>query len=320
MSNIQPLKTIFMGTPEFAIPGFKALANDSRFDVVLAITQTDKAVGRRHEVKETPIKQTAKQLDIDVLQPAKIKDAIDKIKEIDPDLIVVIAYGKIIPQSILDIPKYGCINLHGSLLPKYRGASCLSAPILNGDKESGLSVMKMDAGLDTGPVIRQASVKLEDKETLSSLHDKLSQLGANLLPDAIIDYINGEEPLKEQDDSLSSYVKMTSKQDGEIDWNKSAQEIERQVRAYNPWPGTFSYLPDGKMLKIIEADYTNKEEKNAKVGEIMINDDEISIRCGQGSLIILQLQLEGGKKMDAKQFIVGNSRLNAQILASSSIG
>ncbi len=309
-----------MGTPDFAVPSFEALAADSRFEIILAITQTDKATGRKQEILETPIKQAAKKFGIPVLQPVKIKEAYETIEKMSPDLIVVVAYGKIIPQSILDIPKYGCINLHGSLLPKYRGASCLAAPILNGDKESGLTVMKMDAGMDTGPIIRQANVILDPKETLASLHDQLSILGAKILPPAIIDYIQGKATAQVQDDSLASYVKMTNREDGLIDWKRNAEEIERQVRAYHPWPGAFSFLPDGKMIKVIAADIAENTEISTNIGEISIKNAQISVGCGQGKLIILQLQLEGGKKMDAQQFFAGYSRLHGQILASSSNG
>lgn len=321
MSNdAKPIRTIFMGTPDFAVPSFLALTADPRFQIVLAITQSDKAAGRGQVIQETPIKQAANSLSIPVIQPAKIKEAEEDIRKLAPELIIVVAYGKIIPKAILDIPRHGCINLHGSLLPQYRGASCLAAPILNGDSQTGITVMRMDEGMDTGPVICQEKIELKGYETLGELHERLSGLGAATLPQAIIDYIEGKIIPQAQDETLASYVKLTRKEDGLINWSEEARKIERQVRAYNPWPGAFSFLPDGKRFKILAAQAKQEEEKTSIIGQLSIENGRVSVGCGQGKLIILQLQLESGKKLDARQFAAGYARLDQQILASSSIG
>ena len=242
------IRLIFMGTPEFAVPGLTRLIESPNFEIVGVFTQPDKPVGRKQILTPPPIKKLATAHNIKIFQPEKIKTEVETIKNLAPDLIVVIAYGKIISQAILDIPTFGCLNVHASLLPKYRGAACLNAPILNGDKETGITIMKMEAGLDTGPILRQKKIKLSGTETLEIVHDKLSTLGAELLVPTINDYLAGKITPQIQDDTQSSYIKTLNKEDGKIDWTKSALEIERMIRAYNPWPGTHT-ASDGKLLK-----------------------------------------------------------------------
>ncbi len=312
MSN-QKIKTIFMGTPEFAVPGLKRLLETSDFDVVAVFTQPDKAVGRKQTITPSAIKKLAQEHNVKVFQPEKIKTEIETIKNFSPDLIVVIAYGKIIPQSILDIPKHGCINVHASLLPKYRGAACLNAPILNGDQETGITIMKMDAGLDTGPILKQVKIKLDQQETLKTLHDKLSNLGAETLPDTLIDLVDGKiEPIT-QNDSQASYIGLLKKEGGKIDWNKPAEEIERMIRALNPWPGTYTEYND-KTIKIIEAKNQTLKINDYKIGEVFKNNDELAVQCGQDALVILKLQTEGKKEMTDQEFINGNQDFIGQIL------
>jgi len=294
-----------MGTPEFSLLGLKKLIAEPLFDIVGVFTQPDKPIGREQKVNFPPIKKLALENNLAVFQPMKIKDELETIKNLKPDLIVVIAYGKIIPQSILDIPVYGCINVHASLLPKYRGAACLNAPILYGDKETGVTIMRMEAGLDTGPVLRQAKIKLGGQETLEVVHDKLSALGAELLVPTLHDFIDEKISPQTQDDSQASYITTLKKEDGKIDWTKPAEEIERMVRAYNPWPGTYALLNE-KIIKIIAVENKVVKINEYKSGETFIIDGKLAIQCGQDSLVILKLQLEGKKIMSAEEFMRGN--------------
>jgi methionyl-tRNA formyltransferase len=305
-------RIIFMGTPEFSCPGLQSLIDEDSFEVVAVYTQEDKKVGRKQEVRMPAVKELALKHNIPVFQQTKIKEELENIRSLKPDLIVVIAYGKIIPQSILDIPKYNCINVHASLLPKYRGASCLNAPILNGDKETGITIMKMEAGLDTGPILRQFKIELDDKETLENLHDKLANLAKKNLVTTLKDWINGDIKETKQDDSKSSYVSIIKKEDGKIDLNKSADEIERMTRAFNPWPGTYGYL-NNKALKIIEAE-VKEEENDKEVGELYLHNKDLYLKCGQNSLHILKLQLPGKRPMTATELLNGNKDIVGSIL------
>jgi methionyl-tRNA formyltransferase len=312
------LRVIFMGTPEFSLPGLKAILNDGFFEIAGIFTQPDKPVGRKQILTPPPVKVAALENNIKVFQPEKIKSEIENIRALAPDLIVVIAYGKIIPQEILDIPTYGCINVHASLLPKYRGAACLNAPILNGDKETGVTIMKMEAGLDTGPILKQAVMSLTGKETLADVHDYLSNLGAELLPETLKEWVVGKIAPQIQDEAQATYIKTLSKEDGKIDWNKSALEIERQIRAYNPWPGTFCYDKNGKITKILEAIVASQEEDNKPqkplIGQVSLRNGQLTVICGQGSIIILKLQTAGGKALPAKDFLSGRQDFISQIL------
>ncbi|MFA5155495.1 MAG: methionyl-tRNA formyltransferase [Patescibacteria group bacterium] len=308
------LRLIFMGTPEFACPGLQALLDEPSFELAAVFTQADKPVGRRQALTPPPIKRLAEQHQIPVFQPAKIKTATQAIRDLQPDLIIVIAYGKIIPPEILTIPEYGCLNVHASLLPKYRGASCLNAPILNGDAETGVTIMQIDAGLDTGPILRQAKIKLSGRETLSDLHDRLAELGAKELIPTIKDFVQGKIKPQAQDESRASYVKILNKTDGRIDWSKPAIEIERQVRAYDPWPGSYTVSPDGKSLKILSVEREPIGSANHQIGEMFLSDGKLLVQCGQAALSILRLQMAGGKPLSAEEFKRGHSALIGQIL------
>jgi len=303
--NLKPLRVVFMGTPDFALLGLDRLAQAKDFEIVGLFTQTDKPVGRKQILTPPPAKVMAKKYGFKVFQPEKIRTEVAAIAALKPDLIVVIAYGKIIPQSILNIPLYGCINVHASLLPKYRGAACLNAPILNGDSETGVTIMKMDAGLDTGPILRQAEIKLNGTETLEEVHDRLSELGAEILLPTLRDWVAGQIIPQSQDETRATYVKTLSKEDGQIDWNKPAEEIERIIRAYNPWPGAF-FLSEGKMIKIIEVENTVLLSQNHKPGEMFLSDRKLAIQCGQDALLILRLQAAGKKALSAQEYLSGH--------------
>lgn len=312
------IKIVFMGTPDFAVPGLESLINNSNFEIIAVFTKTDQPVGRKLKVTSPPIKDVAIKYNIPVFQPEKIKNEFETINKLQPDLIVVIAYGKIIPPEILTIPKYGCINVHASLLPKYRGSACLNAPILNGDTETGVTIMLMEAGLDTGPILKQEKIDLLGKETLEDLHDKLSLLGASLLPQTLISYVKNEIIPQKQDDSKASYVKMLDKKDGRIIWQDPAIKIERMIRAYNPWPGTYSQDKNGKMIKIIKAEFLldsqQKAENTRKPGELILKDKQLLARCGQDYLVILELQIEGGRALKTADFLSGHPDFIKQVL------
>ncbi|MFZ4631670.1 MAG: methionyl-tRNA formyltransferase [Patescibacteria group bacterium] len=303
-SKNKKLRLIFMGTPEFSLPSLSSLIRNDAYEIVGVFTQPDKPVGRDQIITPPPVKRLALENNLNVFQPEKIKTEVETIKNLKPDLIVVVAYGKIIPQTILDIPTFACINVHASLLPKYRGAACLNAPILNGDKKTGVTIMVMEAGLDTGPILRQIELELKGQESLEIVHDKLSTLGAELLISTLKDFVKGKIFPQIQDESKASYIKTLSKEDGRIDWTKSAQEIERMVRAYNPWPGTFS-LNDNKIIKIIRVENEILKGDNHKIGESFDNNGRLAIQCGQDSLVILELQAAGKKPMDSKSFLRG---------------
>ncbi|MFZ2310240.1 MAG: methionyl-tRNA formyltransferase [Patescibacteria group bacterium] len=314
-------KIIFMGTPDFAVPGLKALASDSRFEILTVVTQEDKPVGRKQELTFPAIKKAALDLELPVLQPKKLKEIVTDLQNLEPDFIVVIAYGQILSTKVLSIPKVTCVNVHASLLPKYRGSACLQAPILNGDDQAGITVMLMEKSLDTGDILKQAAIDLKGDESLEYIHDTLSNLGAKILGDTLVDLAEGKIIPQKQDDSQSSYVKEIDKSDGEINWSKGALEIERQIRAYNPWPSAFSHLED-KLLKIFKAQIIENNDNNLEIGQIFEQNGALAIKCGQNALLILELQLEGKKAMDAKSFLAGNKQVIGKILqmVSSSNG
>jgi len=294
-----------MGTPDFAVPGLERLLTAPDFDIIAVYTQPDKPVGRKQILTPPPVKVVAQTAGISVYQPTKIKTEFNQLSELKPELIVVIAYGQIIPQTILDIPKYGCVNVHASLLPLYRGASCLQAPILNGDAETGITIMKMDAGMDTGPILRQEKISLNGQETLTELHDKLSQLGAKTLIPTLIAYCEGKLSAQAQDESKATYVSLTKKEDGYLNPQRTANELERQIRACQPWPGAYLLLPNREHLKIINAEIKEGVNSN-KIGEIYIEEGLLLLSCGQNSLHILKLQRENRNALNASDFLKGN--------------
>lgn len=306
-------KIIFMGTPNFAVPGLKALSGDTRFEIVSVVTQADKPIGRKQELNASAVKKAARELDLSVLQPQRLKNITEELKDLAPDFIVVIAYGQILPEAILNIPKIACINMHASLLPKYRGAACLQAPILNGDRETGITIMLMDKGLDTGDILRQAKIKLDGSENLEIIHDQLANIGAKILGETLINFAEGKISPQKQDETLSSYVKVIDKKDGQINFQNSAEIIERQIRAFNPWPGTFSFL-ETKMLKIIKAKVIENTDNKLDIGQIFTDNKQLAVKCGQNALLILELQLEGKKAMNSPSFLAGHADISGKKL------
>ncbi len=295
-------RVIFMGTPEFALPSLRVLLDDTRFEVVAVVTQPDKPVGRKQIVTPSPVKVLAQEKGILILQPSKVKTDSDfwtEIRELNPDVIVVAAYGKILPQEVLDIPKKGVVNVHGSFLPKYRGASPITAAILNGDSETGVTIMKMTLEMDAGDVIAKSEpVKITQRDDVETLTAKLAEIGAKTLLDTLPKYLDGEITPIPQNEAEASYVKLIRKEDGLIDWHKDEEFISRQVRAYFPWPSAYTTW-NGQMMKILQADFEPTIE-NPK-GSFAKIDGQLYI----GKLKIRQLQLFGKKPMDGKAFLSG---------------
>ena len=314
MTNIKRIKVIFMGTPEFSVPILNALI--ANYQVVAVVTQPDKRVGRKQILTPSPIKLLAVENKIPVYQPEKIKNNgrfLNEIKELDPDLIVVASYGFILSKELLEIPKYGVINVHASLLPKYRGPSPIQAAILNGEDKTGVTIMMIEEKMDAGDILSKAEAEIAEDETFSSLHDKLSVLGTHLLIDTLLKYIKGEIKPQKQDDKKATYCKIITKEDGKINWSKSAQEIEQQVRALNPWPGTWTNW-DEKSLKVIKAK-VYKIAKGNNAGEVFKLNEGLAVYCGQDALGILELQLEGKKPIPIKEFLNGFSNFDGARLS-----
>lgn len=299
------MRIVFMGTPDFAVPVLESLC-DAGHEVAAVVTQPDKPRGRGKEMQYTPVKKTALERNIKVYQPQKVKDEefVQILKEINPDVIVVVAFGQILPPVILDMPKYGCINVHASLLPKYRGAAPIQWVIIDGEKETGITTMKMDKGLDTGDMLLKTVVPIDEKETGGSLHDKLACVGGTLIVETLKGIEEGNIIPEKQDGTKSNYAKMLDKKLGKIDFSKPAAEIERLIRGLNPWPSAYTLL-NGKTLKIWDADVRN-EKTDMPYGMITeVTNDEISVSTGDGLLIIRELQLEGKKRMDTESFLRG---------------
>ena len=299
------MKIVFMGTPDFSVNALENIVKAGH-DVVGVITQPDKPKGRGGKMQYTPVKEKALELGLDVYQPQRVKETefIEKLKEMNPDAIVVIAFGQILPKAILDMPKYGCINVHASLLPKYRGAAPIQWSVIDGEKETGVTTMYMNEGLDTGDIIDKVVVPIDKKETGGSLFDKLAIEGGKLILKTLSELENGTAVRTPQDDSKSNYAGMINKQLGKIDFNKSANEIERLIRGLNPWPSAYTKM-DGKTLKIWDADVDDSENDSVPGTITEVGKDFIRVATGKGSLKILELQLEGKKRMKTRDFLNG---------------
>ena len=316
MSN--KIKLIFLGNPEFATKSLASLAADGRFDILGVVTAQDKPVGRGKIITSPPVKKFAQQNNLEVWQPEKLKELTEKFQQLAPDFLVVVAYGKLVPKSILDIPKYGCVNVHGSILPRYRGSAVIQAPILNGDTETGVTIMLMDETLDTGPILKIEKMELKGTETAEDVHDTLAELGAKTLPQTLVGLAEGKITAQPQEGS-SSYVKEISKEDGHINWSKPAVEIERLVRGFSPWPGTFSQfaisnLQLGKTVKILATEREVLPVNKYQIGEAFLDNGRLAIQCGNGALVISKLQMEGGKQLPAEEFLRGHADFIGKIL------
>src|ERR1017187_10269011 len=317
-----PLRIIFMGTAELSCASLEKIASNKNFSVVAVVTQPDKPKGRELKLTPSPVKILAEKLSLPVLQPLKARDEqfIGELRELKPDLLVVVAYGQILPQTILDLPRVGCLNVHTSLLPKYRGAAPIQWAIANGDAETGVTIMKMDAGLDTGPILSTRRTPILATDDSQILHDRLAQLGAELLAETIPAYVAGKISPQPQPAEGSTYAAKIKKENGKIDWSKPAVQIWNRLRAFTPWPGAFTFLSEQssvgrvssradatvakpQLLKIWKAEVV---EKSGAPGEVLFADKTgIVVGCGQDALRILELQREGGKRLTAEQFLAG---------------
>ena len=287
---MEKIKIIFLGTSSFGLPAFIALMKEENFEIVLTITRPDKPSGRKQAVASSPIKIMALKNNITILQPGHIIDIREKIALVKPDLIIVAAYGQIIPEAILNIPKFGCLNLHASLLPKYRGAAPINGAILRGEEQTGVTIMKMDKELDTGPILAQISLKVDPNDTAGTLHDKLSQASPDFLIKTIKQYIEGETTPRPQDSNYASYTKTLKKSDGLIDWGKPAQDLEKFIRAMTPWPTAWTWW-SGRQIKILSAQPEPLEINSYKPGKTFKYNNGFAVQCGQKAPKIKKLQL-----------------------------
>ncbi len=305
------LKVVFMGTPDFAVPILEGLIEN--YNVIGVVSQPDKEVGRKRILTKTPVKACAEKYNIKVLQPTKIKEEYEDIVKLNPDLIVTCAYGQIIPKVLLDLPKYGCINVHASLLPKLRGGAPIHKAIIDGYDKTGITIMYMDEKMDSGDIIRQREIKIEDSFTTEILHDKLSFMGKELLLETIPDLIEENITPVKQEENEVTYAWNIKREEEKIDFSKSAREVFNQIRGLNSWPGAYCMFDD-KTLKIYDVllnDYVSEKE----VGTIInINKEGIVVALKDGSLIIKSLKLEGKRKMNFQEFINGNKDLIGKVL------
>ena len=312
------MKTIFMGTPEFAIPSLEVVFKNT--DLQLIFTKEDKINARGNKIIFSPVKQFG--IDNEIIQPKKMKDekVINKIKEINPDLIVVVAYGKILPKEIIDIPKYGIINVHSSLLPKYRGASPIHSAILNGDTETGVSIMYIEEGLDSGDVILKECCEITEDDTLGTLHDKLKNLGAFGLEKALKLIENGEVQAEKQDDSKATLVKPITKEQAKIDWNNTKEVIYNQIRGLNPFPAVHTSNEKGENIKIYKSEKIEKkyedEIENGTIVEI-INKKGPVVKVANGGILILEAKFEGKKLQKGVDIINGRKMVIGEKLLYS---
>ncbi len=299
------MKVIFMGTPEFAVATLEAII-EAGHEVSLVVTQPDKPKGRGRNMQFSPVKECALRYDIPVFQPVKIREpeALAELNRYEADMIVVVAFGQILTKEILDRPRYGCINVHASLLPRYRGAAPIQWAVIDGEEKTGVTIIRMDEGIDTGDMIAKTEVLLDTEETGGSLHDKLSLTGARLLVQTMQKIENGSASYEKQEDSQSCYAKMLSKQLGNIEWSKPAVEIERLIRGLNPWPSAYTYS-DGKTMKIWKA-HIEKDLEGVVPGQaVMISSTQLLVQTGSGSLALDEIQLEGKKRMQTAEFLRG---------------
>lgn len=303
------MKIVFMGTPDFAVGALEALI-EAGHEIICVVTQPDKAQGRSGKLVASPVKQCALAHKIPVFQPVRIKkpEEVAVLKRYEADVYIVAAFGQILSQEILDIPKYGCINIHASLLPKYRGASPIQHVIIDGEEKTGVTIMQMDAGLDTGDMLYKKEVVIEDTDTFETLHDKLMAVGGEAIVEALPLLVEGELTPEKQDSEESCYASLITKDMGRLDFKKDAVVLDRQVRGMNPWPSAYTSY-QGKQLKIWKAvpvKELSDEASEFQPGSIcMVTKDYVEVRCGTGALRITELQLEGKRRMCTHDFLLG---------------
>lgn len=300
------MRIIFIGTGEIGVPTLKALL-ESEHELVGVVTQPDKPVGRAQRIEPPPIKKEITKTRIPILQPARIKDphAIEEIRGLTPDVIVVVAYGQILPRDLLETPRRACLNLHASLLPRWRGAAPIQAAIAAGDCETGITAMYMDEGLDTGDILLQRNLEILPNDTGGSLHDRLAQVAPEMLLESLRLLAAGSAPRTPQDNSRVIYAPKLKREHAQIDWSESAEAIERKIRAYNPWPGAFMKI-DRQTLKIFSASVV---DLNGQPGEILHSDKDLIVATRKGALSLDEVQLEGKRRMTAAEFLRGHAAI-----------
>ena len=308
------MKILFMGTPDFAVFSLKALVEAGE-DVIGVITQPDKPKGRGYTLTPPPVKVYAEQMGLPVWQPTTLRDEsfAELLEELSPELIAVVAYGKILPESVIKFPKYRCVNVHGSLLPEYRGAAPMQRAIIDGKETTGITTMYMDVGLDTGDMILKGEIAIEDSDNFESIHDKLGALGAELLVQTVSLIKEGKAPAEAQDDSRATYAAKIEKSDCLIDFSRSAREIHCLIRGLSPRPLAFTHTPDGKLLKILSAERIDKDH-DAPAGTVVSLDDGITVACGKGAVKLTAVLPEGKGRMPAADFVRGRKVALGDIL------
>lgn len=303
-----PLRLVFMGTPDLAATVLRALAGSTQWSVLAAVSQPDKPAGRDLHLQPTPVRREAGRLGIPVLQPARARDPgfLAQLRELQPDLIAVAAYGQILPAALLAIPRHGCLNVHTSLLPRYRGAAPIQWALAHGDPETGVSIMQMDPGMDTGPIVSVARTPILDADTGQSLHDRLAELGGRLLVETIPGYVSGALPPRPQPAEGVVMARKLTKEDGRLDWNQPATVLRNRIRAFTPWPGAYAFLPGDppRRLKIHEARVAGGEGPAGTV--LPAPAGGLVVACGDGALELLVVQPEGGRRMTAAEFLAGH--------------
>ena len=311
------MKILFMGTPDFALFSLKALVESKRHEICGVITQPDKPKGRGYELLPPPVKVYALENGLDVYQPQTLKgdEFAALLDTLSPDLIAVAAYGKILPKNVIDYPKYGCINVHGSLLPEYRGAAPMQRAIIDGKKITGVTIMYMAEGLDTGDMLLKREFEIKENHNFEDIHDGLGSLGAQALLELIDMLERGEATRTPQDDSLSTYAQKITKQDCLIDFSLTAQKVHDLIRGLSPIPLSFTHTPNGKLLKVIAAEIVDREKPHTQVGEVLSVENGIEIACSIGSVRLLRVVPEGKSRMNASDFVRGRNIALGDILS-----
>jgi len=300
------MRILFMGTPDFALGSLRALY-ESGEDIIGVVTQPDKPKGRGYELTPPPVKVYAIEKGLDVYQPATLRgeEFAELLRELDPEMIVVVAYGKILPENVINYPKFGCINVHGSLLPEYRGAAPMQRAIIDGKKTTGITTMYMDVGLDTGDMILKAECDINENDNFEDIHDRLMELGSKTLVETVALIKEGKATRTKQDDALANYAAKIEKADCLIDFSKSAKEVHNQIRGLSPIPLSFTHTPDGKLLKVLESRVLRSEGKLGEAGEVISVGETVDVACKEGAVSLLRVLPEGKGRMSAADFVRG---------------
>lgn len=311
------MRIVFMGTPDFAVGSLQALCESGKHEILAVVTQPDRPKGRGNKLLQTPVKEYALEQGLTVYQPQRVKtpEFVELLHELQPELIVVAAFGQFLSKEILELPKYGCINVHASLLPKYRGAAPIQYAIIKGEKESGVTIMQMDIGMDTGAMLDKVVVPIAENTTMGELHDALREQGATLLLQVIDKIAAGTAVAEPQDDEQATYATLLDRSMEHIDWSKTAQEVHNLIRGFNPAPSTFTKLPNGKSLKIWGSKMTDKSSAAAAGTVIETGKHSFFVACGEGVLEITEVQPESKKRMPAQVFLNGRGVQEGDLLA-----